>query len=99
MNILQLNPLIVVFTPLGPGLAYFIIDYGMSVNTCWVIRLEKGELKHFDSNDVRLEGNPTYGYPIKPELPNNWKDDSPSHDQSFLSELMKGTESKSNGNS
>jgi hypothetical protein len=72
MNILQLNPQIVVYTPLGTGLAYFIMDYGMSVNSCWVVRLAKGEIKHFDSNDVRVEGNPTYGFPLKPEIPDSW---------------------------
>ena len=72
MNILQLNPQIVVYTPLGAGLAYFIIDYGMSVNTCWVIRLANVEMKHFDSKDVRVEGNPTYGFPLNPEIPDSW---------------------------
>lgn len=89
---IQLNPQIVVFTPLGPGLAYFIIDYGMSVNTCWVIRLAKGEIKHFDSNDIRVEGNPTYGFPLKPEIPDTWKKLSSYKDQQVYSNLINETE-------
>lgn len=57
---IQLNPQINVFTPLGEGWAFLIIDYGAWMNTVWVVRLNKtGEVKHFDSNDIRIEGNPT----------------------------------------
>ncbi len=60
--ILQLDPLILVETPLGTGQALFIIDYGMHQNTCWVIALVKdGIIKHFDCNDVILSANHTYG--------------------------------------
>jgi len=92
MNMIQLNPQIVVFTPLGPGLAYFIIDYGMSVNTCWVIRLAKGEIKHFDSNDIRIEGNPTYGFPLKPELPDSWKQVKGYKDHPLFSSFLNDKE-------
>lgn len=74
MNILQLSPQIPVYTPLGKGLAYIIIDYGMSINTCWGVRLADGQFKHFDANDIRLEGNPTYGFAAIPEVPPHWKD-------------------------
>jgi hypothetical protein len=60
--ILQLNPSMLVETPLGTGLAIFIIDYGMHQNTCWVVALVKdGIIKHFDCNDVVLSTNYTYG--------------------------------------
>ncbi len=60
--ILQLNPTILVETPLGTGQALFIIDYGMHQNTCWVVTLvENGIIKHFDCNDVILSTNHTYG--------------------------------------
>lgn len=60
--ILQLNPAILVNTPLGQGQAIFIIDYGMHQNTCWVVALsESGIVKHFDCNDVILATNYTYG--------------------------------------
>jgi hypothetical protein len=60
--ILQLNPAILVETPLGRGQAIFIIDYGMHQNTCWIVALQKdGVIKHFDCNDVILSTNYTYG--------------------------------------
>ena len=61
---LQLNPTIDVQTPLGDGEAFFIIDYGVNVNTVWVCRMAGGEVKHFYSDDVRIYGNPMNG--------NNW---------------------------
>lgn len=60
--ILQLDPAILVETPLGHGQAIFIIDYGMHQNSCWVVALlENGIIKHFDCNDVILATNYTYG--------------------------------------
>lgn len=60
--ILQLDPSMLVETPLGAGQALFVIDYGMHQNTCWVIALVKdGVIKHFDCNDVILSANHTYG--------------------------------------
>lgn len=59
--ILQLNPSILVETPLGRGMALFVIDYGMHQNTCWVVAMEEsGIVKHFDCNDVILSTNYTY---------------------------------------
>ncbi len=58
----QLDPAILVDTPLGQGQAIFIIDYGMHQNTCWVVALsENGAIKHFDCNDVIMAVNYTYG--------------------------------------
>lgn len=63
--ILQLNPEIWVETPLGQGLALMVIDYGLGHNTCWVVSLkEDGQIKHFDSNDVKVLKNYTYGFNI-----------------------------------
>ncbi|WP_345947996.1 MULTISPECIES: hypothetical protein [unclassified Mucilaginibacter] len=60
--ILQLDPAILVDTPLGKGHAIFLIDYGMHQNTCWVVALHKdGVIKHFDCNDVIMGTNYTYG--------------------------------------
>lgn len=60
--ILQLNPAILVETPLGKGEAIFLIDYGMHQNSCWVVALLKdGIIKHFDCNDVIMATNYTYG--------------------------------------
>lgn len=59
--ILQLNPTILVDTPLGKGHAIFIIDYGIHQNTCWVVSLvQDGVVKHFDCNDIILATNYTY---------------------------------------
>ena len=64
--ILQLNPSILVDTPLGRGLALFIIDYGMHQNTCWVVSLnDNGAVKHFDCNDIILTTNYTYGLNLR----------------------------------
>jgi hypothetical protein len=58
--ILQLNPQINVLTVLGAGWTFFIIDYGPWINSVWVVRLNgTGQVKHFDSNDIIIEGNPT----------------------------------------
>jgi hypothetical protein len=59
--IIQLSPTIEVNTPLGDGEALFMIDYGLNVNTVWVVRLEKGVVKHFYSDDIRIYGNPMNG--------------------------------------
>ena len=60
--ILQLDPAILVETPLGTGFAIMVIDYGMHQNTCWIVALqENGIIKHFDCNDIILSTNYTYG--------------------------------------
>jgi hypothetical protein len=58
---LQLNPTIDVQTPLGDGEAFIIIDYGVNVNTVWVVRLPGGEVKHVYSDDIKVYGNPMNG--------------------------------------
>lgn len=59
--ILQLNPSILVETPLGQRQAIFIVDYGMHQNSCWIVALnENGIVKHFDSNDIIISTNFTY---------------------------------------
>jgi hypothetical protein len=64
--ILQLEPCILVETPLGTGQALFIIDYGMHQNTCWIVALQKdGVIKHFDCNDIILSTNYTYGMNLR----------------------------------
>lgn len=59
--ILQLNPSILVETPLGQGQAIFIVDYGMHQNSCWIVAInDNGIVKHFDSNDIIISTNYTY---------------------------------------
>ena len=70
--IIQCSPTIPVYTKLGMGRALFLIDYGQDVNTCWVVALNRtAEIKHFDSNDVRLEENYTFGT-NKAFIPEDW---------------------------
>lgn len=60
---IQLSPPIPVETPHGEGMAIIVIDYGMQWNTIWVVVLQKTrEIKHYDSNDVKLSKNFTFGY-------------------------------------
>lgn len=50
-------------TPLGPGQAIVLIDYGTERNTCWLVALDNdGQMKHFESNDIKLSLNHTYHY-------------------------------------
>ena len=59
--ILQLNPHIWVTTPLGEGHALFLIDYGPSVNSVWVVHLfDSGNVVHVDSAEIRVMGNEMY---------------------------------------
>jgi hypothetical protein len=64
MTMLQLNPPIWVDTPLGPGVAMLIIDYGIHTNTIWVVSLENKDwvMKHIDSNDIKIHRNWTFHF-------------------------------------
>jgi hypothetical protein len=65
----QCDPPIWVTTPLGEGHALFLIDYGPSLNTVWVVhQFNDGRVLHVDSSEVRVMGNPMYGIP-HPEEP------------------------------
>jgi len=58
----QCNPPIWVTTPLGEGHALFLIDYGPSINTVWVVhQFDDGQVLHVDSSEVRIMGNAMYG--------------------------------------
>lgn len=60
MNIHEIQQVLWVETELGIGIALFLMDYGMQNNTVWVVALEDtGEIKHFDSNQIRLCKNHT----------------------------------------
>jgi hypothetical protein len=62
-----------VHTPHGYGDAILLIDYGIDVNTVWLVRLEGGAVKHYLSDDVRIYGNPMYGKSYDINIPENWK--------------------------
>lgn len=62
----EIQQMIWVTTPHGDGIALFIMDYGMQNNTIWVVALEhNGEIKHYDSNQIRLCYNNTINFNIK----------------------------------
>ena len=65
----QMNPPIWVNTPVGEGHALFLIDYGISINSVWVVhRFDTGGVLHIDSSEVKVMGNEMYGidHPNKP---------------------------------
>lgn len=61
-----------VHTPLGRGTALIITTPSYLGNSTVYVKLENGELKHFDSNDIRIYNSPTYGED-KPQIPTDWK--------------------------
>jgi predicted subunit of tRNA(5-methylaminomethyl-2-thiouridylate) methyltransferase len=62
MNIHEIQQILWVETELGYGIALFLMDYGLQNNTVWVVALkETGEIKHFDSNQIKLCRNHTIG--------------------------------------
>jgi hypothetical protein len=59
---LQLNPTIPVWCKgHGEGEALIVMDYGLNVNTVWLVRLPGGVIKHFYSDDIRVYDNPMNG--------------------------------------
>ena len=60
--ILQLDPTVLMDTPIRIGHAPFIIDCGMRQNTYWMVAVQEiSIIKHFDCADVILNMNHTYG--------------------------------------
>ena len=54
-------------TPLGYGVALFMIAGSIHSNPQFIVRFyNTGELRTFDQNDVRVYGNPSTGEPLKP---------------------------------
>ena len=64
---------IAVHTPRGCGDALLLIDYGIDVNTVWLVRLKDGIVKHYLSDDIRVYGNPMMGKGWDIEIPENWE--------------------------
>lgn len=64
---------IAVHTPHGEGDAILLIDYGFDVNSIWVVRLHGGEVKHYQSTDIRMYGNPMEGRGWDIEIPDVWQ--------------------------
>jgi hypothetical protein len=62
-----------VHTPHGEGNAIMLIDYGLDINTVWVVRLKGGLVKHYYSDDIRIYDNPMNGSGYDVTIPNDWK--------------------------
>lgn len=48
-------------TPHGDGEAIFLIDYGININSIWVVRFDGGLTRNYYSDDIRVYGNPMNG--------------------------------------
>lgn len=57
----EFNTPIEVKTPHGDCQAILLIDYGLNVNTVWVVRLNGGTVKHYYSDDIQIYDNPMNG--------------------------------------
>jgi len=62
-----------VHTPHGEGQAILMIDYGLEINSVWVVRLKGGEVKHYYSDDIRVYDNPMNRDGWDVVIPDNWK--------------------------
>lgn len=62
MNALQLNPPLVVSTPLGDGWAHVMIDYGPQTNPVFTVELESGDFKSFTTEQLKSCGNKTFEF-------------------------------------
>jgi hypothetical protein len=55
-------------TPLGYGVALFMISGSVHSNPQFVVRLyNTGKVRTIDQNDIEIYGNPTAGEPLKPK--------------------------------
>lgn len=70
--IYQLPIPIDVATKLGDGTCIMIIDYGIDLNSVWVVRFPGGEVKNLLSDDIRVYGNPMYGNGWDVVIPKEW---------------------------
>jgi hypothetical protein len=69
----ELKSPITVHTPHGIGDTLIIIDYGLNVNSVWLVRLKGGHVKHYYSDDIRVYDNPMNGSGFDVDIPNEWK--------------------------
>jgi hypothetical protein len=54
-----------VSTELGDGIVICLIDYGPQANSVFMVGLENGEIKFFDTNQVRMCSNHTFGISVQ----------------------------------
>jgi hypothetical protein len=65
----EFNSPLWVQTPLGEGRAILMIDYGIDHNPVFLVHLNNGKFKCFDSNETMGCENLTYGI-TRPKYPN-----------------------------
>ncbi len=66
--LLQLNPVVPLITPKGPGMAHLVIDYGIELDLHWVVFINAtGECWTFRNPEVKLAPNLTAGRPPEPK--------------------------------
>jgi len=62
----EIQQVLIVDTEFGKCQALFIIDYGIHENTIWVCAsFDNGKIRHFDSNQIRLQKNNTLNFNIE----------------------------------
>lgn len=58
----EFNTPLDVKTPHGDGQAILLIDYGLNINSVWLVRLNGGgRVKHYYSDDIQIYDNPMNG--------------------------------------
>ena len=61
------NP-IPVKTSLGDGMAIYVVNSGTFANDVWTVALEDGTVRHFRTDQVRMENNATWNIRNKPTI-------------------------------
>lgn len=64
---------IAVHTPHGEGQALLLIDYGLNVNSVWLVRVKGGKVLHYYSDDIRIYDNPMNGSGFDMDIPEGWE--------------------------
>ncbi len=59
---LELENPIEVSSSLGTGMAVVILDYGLHLNTVWIVLMHDGTIKHFSSEQLTVVTNYTFGF-------------------------------------
>ena len=55
-------------TQLGDGMAIYVVNSGTFANDVWTVALNDGSVRHFRTDQVRVENNATWNIRNKPIL-------------------------------
>jgi hypothetical protein len=89
---------LLVHTPLGEGDAILLLDYGLRINSVWVVRMHtSGAIKHFFSEDIRGYGNPMDGRGWDCEVPKDWAETHTTRISKFKRFLTKQPPNRGSG--